>query len=92
MILVLLHNEYIGYTLLIRCWCRCAKTPTTAGKEIEAQLGDKNLILNSFIISNTPYKEITHWKGQENIQDFNTQNVYFQKEQQDFYVKMLLEK
>lgn len=61
-------------------------------KEIETQLGDKNLILNSFIISNTPYKEITHWKGQENIQDFNTQNVYFQKEQQDFYVKMLLEK
>ncbi len=61
-------------------------------KEIEAQLGDKNLILNSFIISNTPYKEITHWKGQENIQDFNTQNVYFQREQQDFYVKMLLEK
>ncbi len=61
-------------------------------KEIETQISDKSLILNSFIVSNTPYKEIAHWKGQENMQDFNAQNVYFQNDQKEIYIEMVLKK
>lgn len=59
---------------------------------IQPKLNDPNIVLNSFIISNTPYSQLTYWKGQESIEDFNSNHVLFQKEQRDYYVRILIEK
>jgi hypothetical protein len=59
---------------------------------IQAKLGDPNVELNSFIISVTPFNQLTHWKGQEGIPDFNEQNVFFQPDQREFYIKLMLGK
>ncbi len=59
---------------------------------IQPKLNDPNIVLNSFIISNTPYNQLTYWKGQESIEDFNSNHVLFQKEQRDCYVRILIEK
>jgi len=59
---------------------------------IEARLNDATVTLSSFIISNTPYDQIRHWKGQEKMTDFNNYNVYFQREQYRDYVGHILEK
>ena len=47
---------------------------------IQPKLNDPNIELNSFIISNTPYRQLTHWKGQESMEDFNSNHILFQKE------------
>jgi len=59
---------------------------------IQPKLNDPDIVLNSFIISNTPYNQLTYWKGQESIEDFNSNHVLFQKEQRDCYVRILIEK
>lgn len=59
---------------------------------IQAKLADPNIDLSSFIISNTPFNQLSHWKGQESIKDFNKHNVFFQKEQNEVYVKGIIEK
>jgi len=64
----------------------------TVKDTIEAQLNDPDVTLSSFIISNTSYEQIKHWKGQEKMADFNGYNVYFQKEQQYDYIKNVLNK
>lgn len=58
---------------------------------IQPRLNDPNLILNSFIISNTPYNQLTHWKGQEGLTDFNLNNILFQKEQKKVYVQKIFD-
>jgi hypothetical protein len=60
----------------------------TVKEKIEAQLNDDSIILDSFIISNTPYEDIKHWKGQDGIEDFKQCHVYFQVGD---YVKQILE-
>ena len=52
---------------------------------------DPNIELNSFIISNTPYNQLSHWKGQERMEDFNTNHVFFQREQRQCYIKNIIE-
>lgn len=59
---------------------------------IQQKLNDPNIELNSFIISNTPYKQLSHWKGQESIEDFNSNHVFFQQEQKQSYIQKILEK
>ncbi|MFN5310153.1 MAG: DEAD/DEAH box helicase family protein [Candidatus Kapaibacterium sp.] len=58
----------------------------------QPKLNDPNIELNSFIISNTPYKQLSHWKGQESIDDFNVNHVFFQEEQKQSYIQKILEK
>lgn len=58
---------------------------------IQPKLNDPNIELNSFIISNTPYNQLTHWKGQESIEDFNANHVLFQKEQRQVYIKKIMD-
>jgi hypothetical protein len=58
---------------------------------IQQKLGDPNIDLHSFIVSVTPFEQISHWKGQESIDDFNGNNVFFQKEQREEYIKLILE-
>jgi hypothetical protein len=59
---------------------------------IQAKLGDPNVELNSFIISVTPFNQLSHWKGQEGIPDFNTNHVFFQPDQRETYIGQLLNK
>ncbi len=59
---------------------------------IQVKLNDPNIELNSFIISNTPYNQLTHWKGQESLEDFNTNHILFQKEQKHFYIQKIFDK
>jgi len=58
---------------------------------IQPKLNDPNIELSSFIISNTPYDQLTHWKGQESMEDFNSNHILFQKEQREFYIKKIIE-
>ncbi|CAN1575792.1 DEXHc_RE_I_HsdR domain containing protein [Spirosomataceae bacterium] len=57
---------------------------------IQPKLNDPNIELNSYIISNTPYNQLSHWKGQESIDDFNSQHVLFQKDQKNTYINLLI--
>jgi hypothetical protein len=59
---------------------------------IQPKLNDPNIELNSFIISNTPYNQLTHWKGQESMEDFNSNHILFQKEQRQFYIQIIIDK
>jgi hypothetical protein len=56
---------------------------------IQPKLNDSNIELNSFIISNTPYNQLTHWKGQESMEDFNSNHIFFQKEQRQSYIRAM---
>jgi hypothetical protein len=59
---------------------------------IQTKLNDPNIELNSFIISNTPYNQLTHWKGQESMEDFNSNHILFQKEQRQNYIQIIIDK
>lgn len=60
-------------------------------KELQMRLGDPNVTLNSFIISNTPYQEVKWWDGGLTKPQLTERHVYFQKEDNDSYIKRLLE-
>lgn len=60
-------------------------------EEIEPRLNDENIILNSFIISNTEHRHVEFWDKEEHvIEHFNAHHIYFQNEQEDSYIKMML--
>lgn len=58
-------------------------------EKIQPQVASANIVLDSFIISNTSYLEV-QWKEQLEIQDFNRENVYFLKENQTTYIRDIL--
>ena len=64
----------------------------TIKTSIQQKLNDQDIDLNSFIISNTPYSQLTYWKGQESIEDFNSNHVFFQREQKQNYIGKIVEK
>ncbi|MFQ5447211.1 MAG: hypothetical protein ACE5FF_09770, partial [Saprospiraceae bacterium] len=64
----------------------------TVKEEIGPQLNDPMVSLSSHIVSNTSYQNVRHWKGQEKMEDFNRYNVYFQEEQRNVYVGLVLGK
>ncbi len=51
---------------------------------------DKDVTLNSFIVSPTSYQDVQHWKDQSGMEDFNRRHVYFIHEQKEFYVGAIL--
>lgn len=60
-------------------------------KDIESRLGNTAIVLNSFIISNTPSHEtIKLWSVEK--ADIQAKNVVFQEEDKDTYIKTILEK
>ena len=61
-------------------------------KELQQRLGDDNITLNSFIISNTPYQEIKWWDGELDKKELTERHVYFQYEDRELYIKRLLDK
>jgi hypothetical protein len=60
-------------------------------KDLERQLGDPGVILNSFIVSSTPFNEIP-WRGDMKKEDFEARNILFQQEDRANYIRKLLEK
>jgi hypothetical protein len=60
-------------------------------KDLERQLGDPAVILNSFIISSTPLSEVKWWNGGMSEEAFEARNVLFQDDQ-GAYIRKLLNK
>ena len=59
-------------------------------KEIEAGLADSEIVLNSFIIANTPYQQVAWWDKGISKAELEKCNVLFQKEDRDTYVRKML--
>ena len=67
--------------------------------EIEPRLCDSDVVLNSFIISNTPITAVSHWIANKDktvldAQDFKTFNenhIYFQYQQSEVYIRDIFE-
>ena len=55
-------------------------------KEIEKNLNDADVILNSFIVSNTPYKELLDLHSNITKTELEDKNVLFQKDDKDTYI------
>lgn len=62
----------------------------TTIKEIESRLGDGNVSLNSFIVSNTPSHTMKmFWKKDK--EEMRARNILFQEEDKETYIQNLLE-
>lgn len=57
--------------------------------KVQPQIVNENLVLNSFIISNTKWLDV-NWKDGLTVKDFNKNHVYFQEDQNNEYVKLML--
>jgi len=57
-------------------------------RDVEGQLGDEDLTLNSFILANTPFAEVGHWLP--NKQAFTERHVLFQADDRDTYIETML--
>ena len=55
---------------------------------VQPQVTKDNLVLNSFVLSNTRWLEI-HWKESYSIHDFNNSHVLFQEDQYNEYIRIL---
>lgn len=56
---------------------------------VQPQVDAENLILNSFIVSNTKWLEV-NWKESLSINDFNENHVFFQVDQNTDYIHKLI--
>lgn len=61
-------------------------------KELERQLGDQAVILNSFIVSSTGLPQVAWWDGGMTKEQFEANNVLFQHEDRDTYIYEMLTK
>ena len=62
-------------------------------KEIEQRLGDDDVVLNSFIISNTDLPDVKWWKpGGMTKAEFEEHHVLFQVEDESTYIQKMLER
>ena len=61
---------------------------STKIKELEARLGDPNVVLNSFIISSTQFTDIKHWGMSK--EDLEEQHVLFEPDGKG-YIRKLVE-
>lgn len=59
-------------------------------KDIEKRLGDPEVVLNSFIISNTSYGEVSFWGYSK--EGFEDRHVLFQEGDKYTYIKTMLER
>ncbi|QED36703.1 hypothetical protein FK178_02775 [Antarcticibacterium arcticum] len=60
-------------------------------EKIQPQVQKEDIILNSFIVSNTRLFEVG-WKGELEREDFHKNNVYFQVEDNAVYIEEILKK
>ena len=59
-------------------------------KDLERQLGDPAVVLNSFIISGTPAQQVAWWNGGMTKAELEARNVLFQREDRATYIEKLL--
>jgi hypothetical protein len=65
----------------------------TIKTEFQSMLDDKNTILNSFIISNTSFKNMQYRRSHdEKIEMYHDSNIYFQEEDKNTYIEKVLNK
>jgi Type III restriction enzyme, res subunit len=55
-------------------------------KALEARLGDKNVTLHSFILSNTPYEQVRWWRDGMTLADFESRHVLFTEPDRNVYI------
>lgn len=60
-------------------------------EQVQPQVAHNNIILNSFILSNTRFLDV-NWKDELEISDFNNNNVLFVHEQAEEYMRILADK
>lgn len=62
-------------------------------KDLETRLGDPSIILNSFIISNTPYDKVAFWAKQLSMDkaEFERRHVLFQKDDKATYIQKMVD-
>jgi hypothetical protein len=60
-------------------------------KDLQRQLGDPGVILNSFIVSSTPFNEIP-WSRDMKREVVEARNILFQQEDRANYIRKLLKK
>lgn len=60
-------------------------------KYLENDLSDPNIILNSFIVSNSEFHTLPIQKQNMSKEDWENKHVFFQKEDQDTYIKKIFE-
>ena len=61
-------------------------------KDLERQLGDPAVILNSFIVSSTRVPDVAWWDDGMTKDEFEARNVLFQREDRATYIEKLLGK
>ena len=59
-------------------------------KEIEDRLGDPNVALNSFIVSNTSFDEVAFWGYTKD--ELEKRHVLFQSEDKTTYIRAMLDR
>jgi len=57
-------------------------------KGLESRLGDPNVVLHSFILSNTPYQQIAFWERSK--EELEAHHVLFQADDKRGYIQKLL--
>jgi hypothetical protein len=60
-------------------------------KELEERMADPTVVLNSFIVSNTPFSSVGWWAGDDK-QEFESYNVLFQFDDKDSYISAMFKK
>lgn len=58
-------------------------------KAIEQQLGDPAVTLNSFVIANTPLKEVQWWEPRYKLDDFAQHHLLFQGDDPAYIAKLI---
>ncbi len=61
-------------------------------KELESQLGDPSVVLNSFIVSPTRIPDVTWWNGGMTQEELESRNVVFQRDEKPQYIEKILRK
>jgi superfamily II DNA or RNA helicase len=61
-------------------------------KTLEQRLANPNVILNSFIVSSTPYEQIAWWIEHPTKDAFAASHVLFQFNDRDTYIRQLVQK
>ena len=61
-------------------------------KDLERQLGDPGVVLNSFIVSSTRVPDVAWWDEGMTKDEFEARNVLFQREDRATYIERLLTK
>ena len=64
----------------------------TSIKDIEAELGDTNTVLNSFILSNTSLNILNELHTNLTYQFFEDKNVLFQVDRENTYIGTMFDK